>query len=72
MRQASATWTRGTGGGSPQKVGTEEGEVESGKTVITHAGDKWVLVGRVEEPLGVVLWPPGPFPVMEWADIPQV
>lgn len=33
---------------------------------------RWALVRRVEEPMGVVFWPPGPSPPVMWTDILQL
>lgn len=51
-------------------LGPEERELEAGK-IDADVGDRWVLVRRVEEPMGVVFWPSGLFTTKRWAGILQ-
>lgn len=66
VRSASATWSGGKGGGGS----LENWDQRRGESLIdTDVRVRWVLVRRVEEPMGVVFWPPGPSPTMMWTDI---
>lgn len=61
---ASATWIEVKRGVFLRKLGCWDQRRGDGfwEAWNTDVGDRWVLVRRVQEPMGAVLWPPGPLP----------